>query len=102
VPHIDLWIWAHCFFDLAKDPCERYNLAQLYPLQLQELAEEVEQVRRTAIPSARVPIPDLRADPAYHNGNWEWWNNTETNSSTGTCFLNSWVMIGSIISIGFR
>jgi len=93
---------AHCFFDLAKDPCERYNLAQLYPLQLQELAEEVEQVRRTAIPSARVPIPDQRADPAYHNGTWEWWNNTETDSSSGTCLLNSWVMIGSIISLGLR
>ncbi|XP_017072197.1 arylsulfatase B [Drosophila eugracilis] len=91
-----------CFFDLATDPCERYNLAQLYPLQLKELADEVEQIRRTAIPSARVAKSDKRADPAYHNGNWEWWNNTETDSSSGTCSANLWVIMGSIIGLTYQ
>lgn len=89
----------HCFFDLAQDPCERYNLAQLYPAQLQELAQEVEQLRRTAVPSARVPKPDYRADPVFHNGNWEWWNDTDTGSSAGTCLLNLWIITGSIIGL---
>ncbi|KAH8240194.1 hypothetical protein KR032_012102, partial [Drosophila birchii] len=90
----------HCFFDLATDPCERYNLAQLYPAQLQELAQEVEQFRRTAIPSARVPITDYRADPVFHNGNWEWWNDTDTGSGqAGSCLLNLWIIVGSIIGL---
>ncbi|BFF97031.1 arylsulfatase B [Drosophila madeirensis] len=72
---------AACLFDLSNDPCERYNLAKLYPLQLQLLAEDVEELRLTALPSARVPIADKRADPALHSGNWEWWNNTSTGSS---------------------
>ncbi|KAH8270248.1 hypothetical protein KR018_006182 [Drosophila ironensis] len=86
---------APCFFDLAQDPCERYNLARLYPLQLQQLGEEVEQLRLTAVPSARVPMSDSRADPSLHNGNWEWWNNTETDSSAGTCVANLLTLLGS-------
>ncbi|EDW94659.1 arylsulfatase B [Drosophila yakuba] len=88
---------APCFFDLAKDPCERYNLAETYPLQLQQLADEVEQIRKTAIPSARVPYSDSRANPTFHNGNWEWWNNTDTDSSSGTFPINLWLVIGSIV-----
>ncbi|XP_017156863.1 arylsulfatase B [Drosophila miranda] len=72
---------AACLFDLANDPCERYNLANLYPLQLQLLAQEVEELRLTALPSARVPRADDRADPALHDGHWEWWNNTLPGSS---------------------
>ncbi|EDW29501.1 GL22855 [Drosophila persimilis] len=72
---------AACLFDLANDPCERYNLANLYPLQLQLLAQEVEELRLTALPSARVPRADVRADPALHDGHWEWWNNTLPGSS---------------------
>ncbi|KAH8259685.1 hypothetical protein KR026_008766 [Drosophila bipectinata] len=92
---------APCFFDLAQDPCERYNLAQLYPLKLDQLRQEVEEFRRTAIPSARVPFSDERADPIFHNGNWEWWNNTESDSSAGTCSRNLWIILGSVVALVF-
>ncbi|XP_068142790.1 arylsulfatase B isoform X1 [Drosophila tropicalis] len=72
---------APCFFNLAKDPCERFNLANLYPLQLQFLSQEVEQFRQNAIPSARVPISDERANPKLHGGYWEWWNETAVGGS---------------------
>ncbi|XP_022218278.2 arylsulfatase B, partial [Drosophila obscura] len=85
---------AACLFDLANDPCERYNLAQLYPLQLQLLAQEVEELRLTALPSARVPRADDRADPALHGGHWEWWNNTSTDSSSsGTLPSLPWLCV---------
>lgn len=88
---------APCFFDLAQDPCERYNLARLYPLQLEQLRQEVEEFRRTAIPIARVPFSDERADPIFHNGNWEWWNNTESDSSAGTCSRKLWTILGCVL-----
>lgn len=87
---------APCFFNLAKDPCERYNLAKLHPLQLQLLQQEVHQFRLNAVPSARVPVADARANPAFHGGYWEWWNATAiepgtSGSSTSKWNIFSWV-----------
>ncbi|XP_030569604.1 arylsulfatase J-like, partial [Drosophila novamexicana] len=73
---------APCYFNLTDDPCEHYNLANLYPLQLQQLEKEVNEFRLGAVESARVPIPDLRANPALHENFWEWWNDTETETVT--------------------
>ncbi|KAH8260904.1 hypothetical protein KR044_000202 [Drosophila immigrans] len=78
---------APCYFNLAKDPCERYNLANLYPLQLQLLEQEVQQFRLNAIDSVRVATPDPRANPAFHGGYWEWWNETST---TGASASHKW------------
>uniref|UniRef100_W8ARZ1 Arylsulfatase B n=1 Tax=Ceratitis capitata TaxID=7213 RepID=W8ARZ1_CERCA len=65
-----------CFFDIEKDPCERYNLAKLYPLQVQLLAQEVEQFRQGAVESAQRSFSDPRCDPALHGGVWQWWDET--------------------------
>ncbi|KAH8379102.1 hypothetical protein KR009_003096 [Drosophila setifemur] len=92
---------APCFFDLSKDPCERYNLAKLYPRQLEQLAQDVEEIRRSAIPSARVPVSDKRANPALHNGNWEWWNTTKSGSSAGTCSDKLWIILCSILGLAY-
>ncbi|KAH8411171.1 hypothetical protein KR222_009322, partial [Zaprionus bogoriensis] len=83
---------APCFFNLAKDPCERYNLANLYPLQLQLLQQEVQQFRLGALESARVPIADARADPALHGGYWEWWNDTSIEPGTSGSSSSKWNM----------
>ena len=64
---------APCYFNLDKDPCERYNLANLYPLEVQFLAQEVEEYRWGVIPSVRVPHGDPLANPSRHNGLWQWW-----------------------------
>ncbi|XP_036326647.1 arylsulfatase B-like [Rhagoletis pomonella] len=75
-----------CFFDIEKDPCERYNLAKLYPLQVQLLAQEVEQFRESAVESARRDYSDPRCDPALHGGVWEWW--AETSAANGRCHMH--------------
>ncbi|XP_073843224.1 arylsulfatase B-like [Musca autumnalis] len=68
---------APCLFNLAKDPCERYNLAKLYPLQVQFLAQEVEELKRQTRASARVPFGDPLANPQRFGGVWQWWKGTE-------------------------
>lgn len=73
---------APCYFDLDNDPCERYNLANLYPSKLQLLENKVNNFRLSAIKSSRIPIPDLRANPALHGDYWEWWNDTVTEKVT--------------------
>ncbi|XP_011179349.2 arylsulfatase B [Zeugodacus cucurbitae] len=70
-----------CFFDIEKDPCERYNLAKLYPLQVQLLAQEVEQFRQGAVVSAQNTFSDPRCDPALHGGVWTWWAATSAAKS---------------------
>ncbi|KAH8405928.1 hypothetical protein KR215_000006 [Drosophila sulfurigaster] len=89
---------APCFFNLAKDPCERYNLANLYPLQLQLLEQEVQQFRINAIDSVRVNTPDLRANPAFHGGYWEWWNDTTITAGSGGSKWNifNWVWLSCL------
>lgn len=69
---------APCYFNIEKDPCERYNLANLYPLQAQFLAQEVEEYRVGIKPSARVPQGDPLANPDRFEGNWQWWYGTKS------------------------
>ncbi|XP_061402806.1 arylsulfatase B-like, partial [Musca vetustissima] len=68
---------APCFFNLEKDPCERYNLANLYPLQVQFLSQEVDVLKRQARTSARVPYSDPLSNPERFGGVWQWWKGTE-------------------------
>ncbi|XP_030372601.1 arylsulfatase B [Scaptodrosophila lebanonensis] len=91
---------APCFFNLDKDPCERYNLANIYPLQLQLLEQEVEQFRQSALPSARVPRSDERCDPVLHGGYWQWWNATILpNSGVAKQTLPLWSFVYSILAL---
>ncbi|XP_067647136.1 arylsulfatase B [Eurosta solidaginis] len=78
-----------CFFDLERDPCERYNLAKRYPLQVQLLAQEVEQFRQSAVPSVQKEISDPRCDPALHDGVWEWWAESKAEVQSGHYKINA-------------
>ena len=60
-----------CLYNVKEDPCEFYNLAEIYPDKLGELLNMMEKVNRTAIPPSNREI-DSRADPRY-------WSNTWTN-----------------------
>ncbi|XP_019895521.2 arylsulfatase B [Musca domestica] len=75
---------APCFFNLDKDPCERYNLANLYPLQVQFLAQEVEELKRQTRESARVAFSDPMANPERFGGVWQWWKGTENDDAAGS------------------
>ncbi|XP_037956728.1 arylsulfatase B-like, partial [Teleopsis dalmanni] len=86
---------APCLFNIDNDPCERYNLAQLEPEKLQELADDIEAYRLTAVPSARRAIRDVRCNPANFNGTWEWWGNT---GNTGTSLSTFVIMINLFLS----
>lgn len=68
---------APCYFNLDKDPCERYNLAKLNPLQVQFLAGEVEEYRMGSVPPAKVAVGDPLANPDRFHGNWQWWYGTQ-------------------------
>ncbi|XP_037824273.1 arylsulfatase B-like, partial [Lucilia sericata] len=74
---------APCYFDIEKDPCERYNLANLYPLQVEILAQEVKEYRLGLTPTARIPFPDARCNPLRFQGNWQWWYGTPDTSKAG-------------------
>ncbi|KAM7356270.1 uncharacterized protein ACRADG_002075 [Cochliomyia hominivorax] len=71
---------APCYFNIEKDPCERYNLANLYPLELQFLQQEVEEYEPGVTPSARIPYSDPLANPQRFDGNWQWWYGSPPNS----------------------
>uniref|UniRef100_A0A1A9WE40 Sulfatase N-terminal domain-containing protein n=1 Tax=Glossina brevipalpis TaxID=37001 RepID=A0A1A9WE40_9MUSC len=64
---------APCLFDVFKDPCERYNLARIQPLQMQVILKEINKFRGQARPSARIAIADTRCNPDRFNGTWQWW-----------------------------
>ncbi|XP_075162423.1 arylsulfatase B isoform X2 [Haematobia irritans] len=74
---------APCLFNIDKDPCERYNLARLYPLQIQFLEQEVEEYRLTMKPSVRIPNSDPLSNPLRFGGIWQWWKNSEISHLKG-------------------
>lgn len=83
-PYICEPLKAACIFDLSIDPCERYNLASIYPEKLKELEAELMSYMSGLIPSARVPFADDRCDPALHNGMWQWWDKIGTSGSVSS------------------
>lgn len=61
-----------CLFNLISDPCERFNLASVYPRILKDMASDVEKYRKSAVRAGNVPL-DPRAAPNLHNFTWTWW-----------------------------
>ncbi|XP_052902556.1 arylsulfatase B [Anopheles moucheti] len=61
-----------CLFNIVDDPCERRNLADLFPDVLSDLQADVVRYTRNALPRRNKPA-DGRADPALHNNTWTWW-----------------------------
>lgn len=61
-----------CLFDMRTDPCERINLANSYPLILQDLQTDVDNYRLGMLPP-RNKLHDPRAAPSLNNYTWTWW-----------------------------
>ncbi|XP_071831480.1 arylsulfatase J-like isoform X2 [Apostichopus japonicus] len=61
-----------CLYHIPNDPCEFYNLADMYPDILSELMDRLRFYNSTMIPSARKPR-DPNSNPMLHGGNWIPW-----------------------------
>ena len=63
-----------CLFNITRDPCEYYNLAEQYPLVLQSLVDRLAFYQKSAVPPRNKP-----ADPAGYPINndlaWKPWLN---------------------------
>ncbi|XP_075972359.1 arylsulfatase I isoform X2 [Anticarsia gemmatalis] len=55
---------APCLYDVEHDPCERQNLASLFPDILQRMLTQLDNVNKTAVPPNNKDI-ESRADPKY-------------------------------------
>ncbi|XP_046394380.1 arylsulfatase B-like isoform X2 [Ischnura elegans] len=76
-----------CLFNLRFDPCERRNLAEIFPDKLQELLKDLEKHSISALPPTNLPM-----DPRSHPALWDYtWTNfgdrTFTKFDDGTCTL---------------
>lgn len=60
---------AMCLFDVAVDPCELNNLAEVEPEIVARMFARLEEYRKSAVPPANLPL-DPRGDPKYWNGTW--------------------------------
>lgn len=61
-----------CLFNVVQDPCERFNLARIYPEVVNCLHERLEYFESvTELPRNRPD--DRRSDPRYFNETWTWW-----------------------------
>lgn len=89
---------AACYFDIVNDPCERFNLAKTNPYQLKQLAKEVNYYRATAVPPALVRYSDPLCNPAFYEGNWQWW---ESDRGRGTAGQSSYANFKNLILSGF-
>lgn len=65
----NLMLGRPCLFDVANDPCELDNLADMRPDVVRRLMERLAEYNATALPPANLPL-DERADPKYWNGTW--------------------------------
>ncbi|KAF8768315.1 Arylsulfatase B like protein [Argiope bruennichi] len=61
-----------CLFNVTKDPCEFYNLANDYPEIVEGLLKRLSEYNATAIPPGNKPM-DPKSNPKYHNYQWINW-----------------------------
>jgi arylsulfatase B len=62
-----------CLFNIFTDPCERKNLAELFPETLRKLTQRMKDLVKTAAAARRIPYSDPECNPEKHNGTWNWW-----------------------------
>ncbi|KAL5276450.1 hypothetical protein ACFFRR_001960 [Megaselia abdita] len=62
-----------CLFDIDADPCEKNNLADIYPTIMSYFEGLVAYEHWKSVPAARVPFGDPFSFPALHNNTWTWW-----------------------------
>lgn len=61
-----------CLFNIIEDPCERNNLADIFPEKVQFLSLRLSKHVSEMIPTRRKPS-DPNCDPEFHNLTWTWW-----------------------------
>ena len=61
-----------CLYDVEKDPCEFYNLADQYPEKVAELLDRMRDYNSTAVPPHSDPV-DQAGLPINHGGLWVPW-----------------------------
>lgn len=64
---------APCLFNIIDDPCERKNVADIYPATFTKLQQRMTELLRTSTPVRRTFISDPQCDPSLHMGVWDWW-----------------------------
>lgn len=62
-----------CLFHIQADPCEKNNLAEVYPSIVTYFKKLVAYEQRRAVPSARIAFGDPASNPAFHNNTWTSW-----------------------------
>lgn len=64
-----------CLFNIVTDPCEKNNVAKLYPAITTELYNILKYYRMGLIPQISQPVDAFRADPKLWNNTWSTWIN---------------------------
>lgn len=62
-----------CLFNLETDPCERNNLAKIYPIITSQLYDVLKFHRTSLVPQINQPVDALRANPKLWNYTWSTW-----------------------------
>lgn len=62
-----------CLYNIHDDPCERKNLASLYPDTMRDMRTRLWDIVYYAAPSRRIVYQDPLADPSRHRGTWSPW-----------------------------
>lgn len=63
-----------CLFNIDADPCERNNVARLYPTITSQLYDILKYYRLSLVPQITQPV-DARANPKLWNNTWTTWQN---------------------------
>ncbi|XP_067036549.1 arylsulfatase B-like [Acropora muricata] len=77
-----------CLFNMDNDPCEYKNIADQFPLKVQELKERLNYYRSTALP-VQYPMISPKADPKNFDKFWSPWeelaDKSECDTSKAAC-----------------
>lgn len=103
-----------CLFNITADPCERNNLASMYPKVVLKMLKRTLEFRLKSKPPRNRPA-DRRSNPGLFNNTWTWWydelgiiddddNNIvvmTTSKSTNSSILSGSDSRPQILTVGF-
>lgn len=70
-----------CLFNLEKDPCERINLAKVFPDVLNILEYRLKELKKTAMKPSNLE-GDPFSNPAYYNSTWTSWGDVSRDNNS--------------------
>lgn len=71
----------HCLYDVQNDPCERNNLADIYPTVARALKRTLVRYRAGLVPQPNTPMQPSQADPKRFGGVWSPWGDEQQSES---------------------